>query len=310
MNGIATRLGAWLDAAGAARSMQRFHDGWPASASPGVRFHRSPKVQFRYREAGAGRTIVFTADPPMTLETYDALVATFAPHFRVLVVELPAMGFSATTADFGFGWRETNDELTHFLRAVAGPGAIFAFSCVAGLAALDIAARTPELCSHLALIQTGDPAAFAVWKAARDPKRVLAKPILGQVAMKQMAAKRMPAWYKLSVGRPDMIDGFCACAARSFTHGAMWSLASAYQIYMNDGLVLPAPPQPVLSIWGDADRSHPDANRHTLKRIVPNLREASFADLGHTAELEDPARVLAEIQAFLGTAVVPAGVGA
>ncbi len=302
MSGPLTRIGAWLDASHSAAQMRRVKEGWPASASPGVRFYRSPKVQYRYRTAGAGRTIVFTADPPMTLETYDELLEVFSPAFRVVIVELPAMGFSAADAGYGFRFRETNDDLAHFLHAVAGPGAIWAFSCVAGLAAVDLAVRAPELASHLVLMQTGDVDAFAEWKAGRDPKRVLARPILGQLAMRQVAPKRMPAWYGVSVGRKDRIEGFCRCAERSFAHGAMWSLASAYQIYMNDMGALSAPSQPVLSIWGEADRTHDAPNRHSLKRLIPGLRTVSFADLGHTPELEAPERVLQAVQDFLAEA--------
>lgn len=298
MSGLFSQFGVRLDTMGAHSRMRQFKEGWPASASRGVSFYKTPKVQFRYREAGAGDTIVFTADPPMTLETYDALVDAFAREFRVIIVELPAMGFSAASEDFGFGFRETNDELALFLRAVAGAGAMLAFSCVAGLAGVDIAVRYPELCSRLALIQTGDVAAFALWKARRDPKRILAKPVIGQFVMKRLAPKRMPDWFALSVGKREMIPSFCQCAAHSFEHGAQWSLASAYQCYMDQHVTLATPSQPLLSLWGEADKSHPPENRHTIQRLAPSAQCVSFADLGHTPELEAPERVLAAVLAF------------
>jgi pimeloyl-ACP methyl ester carboxylesterase len=301
MSGLISRLGVRLDTMGAKARMRRVRHGWPASASPGVSFYNTPRVQFRYREAGAGETIVFTADPPMTIETYDRLIDLFSGQFRVIVVELPAMGFSVASDDFGFGFSETNDEFALFLRAVAGEGATFAFSCVAGLAGIDIAVRYPELCARLALIQVGDLEAFRIWKAGRDPKRILAKPIIGQLIMKRLAPKRMPDWYALSVGKQDMIAPFCACAAESFRHGAQWSLASAYQCYMDERVRLSPPRQPLLSIWGDADRSHPAGNRHAIVRLAPGAVCVSFADLGHAPELEDPARVLEAIQTFCAT---------
>lgn len=293
------RLGVRLDTAGAPARMRRVKCGWPASASPGVAFHNTCKVQFRYREAGAGPCIVFTADPPMTLENYNELVAAFSAQFRVIVVELPAMGFSVASEDFAFGFRETNDEIAQFVSEVAGEGAILAFSCVAGLAGIDVATRFPDLCSHLVLIQTGDVRSFELWKAGRDPKGVLATPILGQLAMKRLALKRMPAWYRLSVGKQELIDGLCTCAARSFSHGAQWSLASAYQCYMNANIALTAPVQPVLSIWGAGDRSHPSENMHAIRSLALNAQQVTFADLGHTPELEDPRRVLGAVLEFL-----------
>lgn len=294
-----TRIGTRVDTWAGEVRMRRFKSGWPASASPGVGFHRTAKVQYRYRETGTGPTIVFTADPPMTLESYDELIATFARAFRVVVVELPAMGFSATSRDFGFEFRETNDDLAEFLRAVCGERSIFAFSCVAGLAALDIAGRMPELASHLCLIQAGGVDAFALWKAARDPKGVLGRPVLGQMVMRRLAPKRMPAWYALSVGRKEKVADFCACAARSFEHGAMWSLASAYQCYMAEHDDPPMPSQPMLSLWGRADKSHPPQNVHALKALRHDVACATFDDLGHTPELEDPRRVFEAIDSFV-----------
>jgi len=298
MTGTLNRLATRLDTAGAASRMRRHREGWPASASDGIRFFQSPKVQYRYREAGKGQTIVFSVDPPMTLEVYDALIATFAQRFRVIAFELPAMGFSAAAEDYRFGFRETHDDLAIFLEAVAGPGSVLAFSCVAGHAALDIAARYPGLVSHLTLLQAGDVAAFRAWKAARDPRGILAKPILGHIAMRRMAPRRMPAWYALSVGRQEMIGELCRCAERSFQHGAQWSLASAYQCYMDPGVELPCAHQPLLSIWGAADRSHPAGNAHSIRRLRPDAACETFDDLGHTPELEDPARVFSAIVQF------------
>ncbi|WP_298193507.1 alpha/beta hydrolase [Novosphingobium sp.] len=298
MIGLLTRVGALIDTRGGKARMAHFRAGWAAAATPQVKFHRTEKVQYRYLEAGSGRTIVFTCDPPMTIEVYGPLVAAFSLHFRVIVVELPAMGFSATTSDYAFGFRETNDDLATFLRAVAGERSILAFSCVASLAALDIAGRTPELASHLALIQAGGSQAFAIWKAGRDPKGILARPIAGQLVMARMALKRIPQWYGLSVGRKEQIPQFCDCAERSFANGAMWSLASAYQIYMRQRAELPRPAQPILSIWGASDGSHPASNKHSLARLYEGVRTVTFDDLGHTPELEAPDLVLAAILDF------------
>lgn len=300
MTGLAGRLGLLVDTWDGSARMRRYAQGWPATASPGVSFFRTRQVQFRYRVAGEGPAIVFSVDPPMTLETYDRLFHVFAPRFRAIAVELPAMGFSAVAPGFSFGFRETNDALAEFLAEIAGPSAILAFSCAAGLAAIDIAVRRPELVSHLALLQAGDVEAFAVWKAGRDPKKILAKPIIGQVVMKRLAPKRMPQWYKLSVGDTARIGDFCACAERSFDHGAMWSLASAYQVYLGANVKISAPRQPMLSLWGEADKSHPASNAHSLRRLRPDIVCGTFPDLGHTPELESPERVLQSIAQFMG----------
>lgn len=292
------RIAALIDTYPGKSRMQRFRSGWPAVASDDIKFYQSPKVQYRYRESGEGMPIVFTADPPATLEFYDELLSLFSTRFRTIVVELPAMGFSATTASFGFGWRETNDDLAGFLRDVAGTGAVLAFSCVAGLAAIDIAVRKPNLVSKLVLLQTGSVEAFARWKATRDPKGILGRPILGQLAMKRLAHKRMPQWYQLSVGNQGKLEHFCHCARESFSHGAIWSLASAYQSYMDPDITLGIPEQPILAIWGLADRSHPTGNADTARALSDRVRFIAYQDLGHAPELEDPARIFKDVCEF------------
>lgn len=300
MRGLLNRLGTYLDTWDGQTAARRFREGWPASASPHIRFHATSSVQYRYAEFGTGQTIVLAVDPPMTIEVYAALLTEFGKRFRVIIVELPAMGFSAAKPGYGFGFRETNDDLASFLAAIAGEDAILAFSCVASLAAIDIAYRYPQLVSHLCLIQGGGVRAFARWKEGRDPKRILAKPVLGQLAMKRMAPSRMPAWYGLTVGRRDMIDHFCDCASRSFTHGAQWSLASAYQNYLVLADELPRPAQPILSIWGTEDGSHPRDNVHSLAKVYDGVSIVTLEGLGHTPELEDPAAILAHISTFVG----------
>lgn len=299
MPGLLNKLGAYIDTWNGRAKAHRFRMGWPASASPHVRFYSTDRVQYRYAEFGSGHTLVLAVDPPMTIEAYAALLPEFGRIFRVVVVELPAMGFSAAMPEYGFGFRETNDDLASFLSVVAGERAILAFSCVASLAAIDIAYRYPQLVSHLCLIQGGSVQAFKRWKEGRDPKGVLARPLLGQLAMKRMALARMPAWYGLTVGRREMIDQFCNCASESFAHGAQWSLASAYQNYLTIIDELPRPRQPMLSIWGTDDGSHPDGNAHSLADVYQDVVTVTLDGLGHTPELEDPSRVLTHITSFV-----------
>lgn len=301
--GLLKRLGVRLDTLGGRQKMRAFKMGWPSQTHTEVKFYETERVQYRYRERpcsnGSSPTIVFTADPPATLELYDELFEVFSHRFRVIAVELPAMGFSAVNGRYSFGFRETNDDLATFLREVAGDEAILAFSCVAGLAAVDIAVRKPELVSYLVLLQTGDVAAFARWKEARDPKHILAKPIIGQLIMKQIAHKRMPDWYDLSVDNREKVEPFCRCASESFEQGAMWSLASAYQTYMDSGVELGRPSQPILALWGLADRSHPSENSVSALNFSDNVEHVTFDDLGHFSELEDTERIFEVIEGFV-----------
>lgn len=270
-----------------------------------MQFFDSGKVQYRYRErAGkdaSAQTIVFAADPPVTLEAYDEMLDVFSEKFRVIVVELPAMGFSAARGSFGYGFRETGDDIAIFCEAVAGPGAILAFSCVAGLSAVDIAARRPALAAKLALIQTTDWGGFQEWKKARDPKRILVKPFIGQLAMRKLAKSRAPAWFDLVVGVKEAYEPLCNCAAETLSHGAQWKLASAYQRYLTTGASpLRQVAQPMLVIWGKEDGSHNADAPARAKSMGINTELIELDGIGHFPELEDTRRTFELIAGFAG----------
>ncbi|MEO1656079.1 MAG: alpha/beta hydrolase [Pseudomonadota bacterium] len=299
MTGVLSRLATRIDTHGAKRRMKMFREGWAATTSPDIGFYETAKVQFRYRERGAGQTLVFAADPPVTLEAYDELLAIFAPHYRVIVVELPAMGFSATRTNYRFGWRETNDEVIAFLKGVAGEGAVLAFSCVAGLASVDIAVRHPELARKLVLLQTADLPGLLRWKASRDPRGILGTPFIGQWAMKKIAPTRVGDWMGLAVGRQEQLKPLCGCASSSLDQGGLWALASAFQNYLHGRATVGVPQQPILAIWGLSDDSHPDEHADSTQNYAPNVRTEKIVDLGHFPELEDPERIFSLIDPFI-----------
>jgi pimeloyl-ACP methyl ester carboxylesterase len=295
-----TRLAARLDTSGAARKMKEFRSGWPSSTRSDIRFHDTGVTQYRYRERGKGPAIVFAADPPVTLEMYDALLELYATRFRVIVLEVPAMGFSVARGSYGFSFHESADDIARFLKAVVGENAVLAFSCAAGMAAVDIAARYPKLVAALTLIQTTDWQGFQDWRNARDPKKILSKPFLGQMAMRKMGSKRAPDWFKLSVGNRAMVQPFCDCAAETLSHGAGWNLASAYQRYLRPGpSPMGKPKQPILVIWGKADRSHGADAPARAKGLGPDVTVIELDHVGHFGDLEDLPRVFTLISEFV-----------
>ncbi|MEM9618718.1 MAG: alpha/beta hydrolase [Pseudomonadota bacterium] len=297
------RLAVRMDTWGAKKQIEGFRTGWPSKSRDDMQFFDSGKVQYRYRER-AGKdasapTIVFAADPPVTLEAYDEMLDVFSEKFRVIVFELPAMGFTTARGSFGYEFRETGDEVAIFCEAVAGPGAILAFSCVAGLSAVDIAARHPALAAKLALIQTTDWAGFQEWKKARDPKRILVKPFVGQLAMRKLAKARAPAWFDLVVGVKEAYQPLCNCADETLSHGAQWKLASAYQRYLTTGASpLRKVEQPMLIVWGKEDGSHNAEAPVRAKTMGANAELIELDGIGHFPELEDTRRTFEIISAF------------
>lgn len=284
-----TWLAARLDTFGAAKKQREAHSGWPSKTRQDIQFVRCGGVQFRYRERGKGQPIVFTADPPVTLESYDELLERYSTRFRVIVFELPAMGFSHADVDFDFRFQALNDSIAAFLSEVVGQPAALAFSCVAGLAAVDIARRHPTTASHLIQIQCPSWTEEVRWKKSRDPKNLLGTPFVGQLLMKKLRVNRAKPWLTLSVGRKDLMPALCSCAQASVDHGAGWHLATIFQSYLTDE----SPPfssvnTPTLAIWGDLDGSHQGTDRASSLWMSSGHKALVTLDhVGHFPELED-----------------------
>ena len=296
------RLAVSLEMPGGERRARAQREGWAAQTRPDIRFHRGARAQIRYRERGSGRPLVFVADPPVTLELYDELLALYAEHFRVIVFEIPGMGFSTPGARYDLRFQPANDGIADFLRAVVGVPAVLAFSCVGGFIAVDLAHRHPELVSHVVLIQTPSWPQAVRWKHSRDPSGVLSRPFIGQLVMNRLKKSRAPLWFDLALGSREAprYALFCDCTQHTVAKGAGWALASAFQHYLTDAPP-PLPPisQPTLVLWGERDRSHATTDKQSSTQLAEPVELERYADLGHFPELEDPPRVLARIRAFL-----------
>ncbi|HEX6241745.1 MAG TPA: alpha/beta hydrolase, partial [Polyangiales bacterium] len=180
--------------------------------------------------------------------------------------------------------------LTSALTQLEVQGATLCFPCVSAYLALRLARARPDLVARLLLAQAPDYAGALAWKQRRDPRDVLARPVLGQLAMRAMATRRLPAWFGLVVGQPELLPVFTEVAARRLKDGARWPLASAFQHFLIEA---PAPSpveQPVIALWGERDRSHRDTDRASSQKLGHSVELVRWRDVGHFPELEAPER--------------------
>lgn len=294
--------GSWLDTLVTPWRRARVTHGPGSRTRPDLHYMHLPQASIRYRMAGSGKhCLVFCADPPVTLELYDELIASLAPDFRVVVFEMPAFGLSLPRLGLDFGLEAMAGLIGDFLRQLTLGPYVLAFPCVPAYSALWLAGRHPELVSGLVLMQAPDWEQELHWKHGRDPKNILGRPYLGQVLLRLLRRKRAGMWYRLALGRRELLEHFTRTTQCAFDHGGSFSLASAFQRHLNG----PEPAfgvidQPALVVWGEADRSHPDTNRDSIRRYLPQARMVSIAEAGHFPELETPERFAAEMRAQFG----------
>ncbi|MFP5304789.1 MAG: alpha/beta fold hydrolase, partial [Gammaproteobacteria bacterium] len=288
----------WLDTLIPPWQRRRALRGPGASSRADIRYVHLPEASIRYRIAGDGaRTVVLCADPPVVLELYDELIARLAAEYRVVVFEPPAFGLSLPRAGLDFSMEATARVIGAFLDALGTAPYVLAFPCVPAYCALWLAAQRPQLVEALVLMQAPSWHEELKWKRGRDPKNVLGRPWLGQILLRLLRRKRASAWYRLALGRRELLPTFAAETERAFEHGACFSLASAFQRFLTatePGFA--AVHQPALVIWGGADRSHAQTDRESIRRHLPQARIVHIDDAGHFPELEAPQRFAAELR--------------
>ena len=298
--------GTWLDTLVTPWRRARVTRGAGSRTRPDLRFMHLPQASIRYRDSGRdgdrrARSIVFCADPPVVLELYDALIAELAPEFRVVVFEMPAYGLSLPRLGLDFSLSAVAETIAEFLRRLELGPALLAFPCVPAYSALWIAGHHPELVTGLVLTQAPDWEQELRWKDRRDPKKILARPYVGQLLLRLLRRSRAGMWYRLALGRRELLEPFTELTQRSFDHGGGFALASAYQKH----LAGPEPAfgtigQPVLVVWGEADRSHTHTDRASILRYVPAAKLVSLPEAGHFPELEAPQRFAAAVREHFG----------
>ena len=278
----------------------RLRRGYAARSREGIGFLALPDCTLRYRITGTGpQTIVFCTDPPVPLELYDELIAQLAPDFRVVVVEPPGFGFSLPRFGMDFSAESGTRALIALLDHLRLGPAILAFPCVPAYIALLIAAQRPELVSALVLMQAPCWREELRWKQRRDPKNILGRPWIGQLLLRLLRRNRAGQWYALALGQRQLRAPFTAETLRGLDHGAYFSLASAFQKFLTEeapqfGRIT----QPALVVWGDADRSHAETDKDSIRELLPQVQILHWPQTGHFPELEAPQEFAAELRRF------------
>ncbi len=275
--------------------------GAPAHTVTDIKFYEDDRCLIRYRKRGQGKAIVFMCDAPATLELYDPLFDALDDQLTVIAFEVPGNGFSVPKPDYSFKFNLTNDAIARFLGSVAGEGAILAFSCGGAYAAIDIAARYPQYCDRLVVIQAPSWEEEMKWKVRRDPSGVISLPIIGQLLFPRMMVSRAPQWYDLCVGDRNQIDRFCSCTSAAFDHGSRFSLASMFQSYLAGDMVpFGQPEQPTLALWGALDGSHGETDKFSSQKLAKNTTVKILQNVGHFPELENPGQFRQLIMSWSG----------
>jgi len=287
-DGALRRLGAALDRR------------WARSARPS----RGEEIELaagrlRVRRGGGpdGVPVVVVPDPPNVVEHYDGVFDALAAGGPVAVVEAPGFGFSAPREGARYRIEELSSALEELLLRIGFRGATLSLACVGAFAAVDLAARRPDLVGRLVLSQVASRREMASWVRRKDVCGVIQAPLLGPVAVRA-ARRRIARWWYRAALPPGADPGpFAAPALAALRAGAAFPLASAFQEFARFPGDRLRPACPVTVLLGTADPTHAGTELGSVAEELPGARVLVFPRSGHFPDLENPGEWLAALRA-------------
>lgn len=267
-------------------------------------------MTLHHRISGSGPTIVLIHGVCHRAHAWDAVVPLLADRFRVVVVDLPGHGESATLPDAGDVLEHMVGELVELLGAVVPEGERphLAGNSLGGFLALELGARGMAS-SVTALSPAGFFRSQAEWRYTVTVFHGLRR-VAGALG------RHLPVVSRRAAGRAVMMAVFCA---RPWRYPAEAAAIDGAAIVGNTVLdradrgafVFSAPQDedlPITIRWGRFDLVLPVGQARSAARLFPQARVEITTD-GHVPMSDDPEGVAASIAACAERGLACAGSG-
>jgi pimeloyl-ACP methyl ester carboxylesterase len=284
---------------------RRLLDGPARSSMPDIQFIELSNCWIRYLVRGNGpRTIVIAPDSPVTMEAYTELVDELAKKHRVVLFETPGFGFSVPKPHFDFSFEACTDTITDFLKKINLGPYVLAIPCVAGLSAIAIARREPDMVEAIVSTQTPNWKQQRAWVRSWDYVGffgVMTWPFWAQLWGFYFKKRKTHLCHKLITKQRR--QELMLLSQQTLKQGACNPLPTACQCYLvkREPGWLGKASQPAISVWGKADRSHDRSgtDRTTILEYLPHAQLIDFDDAGHFLEAEVPAKFASVVDTFV-----------
>jgi pimeloyl-ACP methyl ester carboxylesterase len=272
-----------------------------------VRLHGN---EIAYRLAGEGPTLVLIHGLAGSSRTWKAVMPELARDHRVLALDLPGHGESATPpGDYSLGNLAAT---VRDLLGVLGIGrATVVGQSLGGGVAMQLAYQHPEIAERMVLVSSGGLGREVSWmlRALALPGVDYVAPVIfpgfvrdlgGRVA--HVAARlgiRAPRWAEMwdaysSLTSPEHRGAFLRTVHAVIEPGGQ-AVSATERLYL-------AAAMPTLIVWGDADPIIPVAHAHAAHDAMPGSRLEIFEGVGHFPHAEEPARFARVLLDFLASA--------
>ncbi|MEO8200801.1 MAG: alpha/beta hydrolase [Gemmatimonadota bacterium] len=250
-------------------------------------------VHLRALRVGQGdTTLVLIHGYGESLLAFRGIIGPLARHFRVNAIDLPGSGLSERPASFALD--SIVDDLSDFLdRSTDGPVVLVGHS-MGGEIAAALALKRPDRIVRLVLIA---PAGFGLGFGLADEAFSERQRELAAWSLKVRGLILQtddPTWITDPPGLPSGVRAgnaareAAAAVLRDFDFTA---LKDRYRLIQ----------QPTLLLWGGLDPLIPVSIGRQIAEAIPNCRLVVIGNSWHRPHVEQPERVIHEIENFLST---------
>jgi pimeloyl-ACP methyl ester carboxylesterase len=267
-----------------------------------------PDGRIRYREAGAGKPVVFVHGYLVDGRLWDGVVDALSDRCRCLAPDWP-IGAQQVAMDPGadltpYGIAAT---IAAFLEALDLEDATIVGNDSGGAMSQVLVTRHPQRIGRLVLTNCDTHENFppGIFKAMPQIAKLpggmtaLAAPFrvgaLARAAFKPFARTPIPAELIASWMEPGLHDPGVKRDAKKVTAGMnkRYTLEAAEKLRGSE--------LPLLLAWAPGDRFFPISYAKRLADGMPNARVVEIPDAGTFVPLDQPQRLAAEIAAFVGS---------
>ena len=257
-------------------------------------------------DVGSGPVVLFVHGLSGCWQNWLENICVLAADHRVVAVDLPGFGESEMPAEkiTISGYAATLDRLCDELDIDA---AAVVGNSMGGFVGAELAIRFPQRVERLCLVSA---AGLSIEHMRSDPVLALLRRTenlvafyAGWFASRSDLVARRARLRRMLVGlvahRPERLPGplIAEQIRGSGKPGFVDALDALTSYPIRDRLDDIA--CPTLIVWGDKDRLVPVRDASEFERLITDSRKLVYADTGHVAMLERPARFNADLRAFL-----------
>lgn len=251
-------------------------------------------LRLEYVEAGepTGVPVVFLHGVTDSWRSFEPMLPHLPPAMRALLVSQRGHGRSSRPAT-GYRYRDLAEDVRQFLDAAAVPAAVLVGHSMGSLVAQRFAIDHPDRTLGLVLLASaptlqGNRAVGELWDGGIAEMTDPIDPAF------------VAAFQEGTVARPVASGLIETAVAESLLVPArVWRETFATMREENHGGELRRITAPTLAIWGDRDALFLRADQDALLAAIPGADLLVHEGAGHAPHWEDPARVAADLAAFV-----------